>query len=334
MSRSRAARRAIDNAHRLLADERRGDPAVPELTLDADRRAAGARGRPGDGRRLALRPRAGGARDQAGARRPDRGDLPGARLSHDAAALRLCASRSTPRAMAIERRISATFKDLPGGQVLGPTFDYTHRLLDSALADGDEPRRAPTRAGATPTRDAARHRPARRRGPDRARRRRDAGDAGRRPDARAAGRSRPTATCACRPGARRRGLPAGARLFDPARLRPQPSLRRRDPHRRGRGRVRVAEELGFAVAARPHHASPSARWSTSSRARRTTPPQFTRGYGLVFGQSRAQGDVDGAGRPRAARARARRGRRRRRRRTRSSCCRTPTTCRRPASSST
>ncbi len=33
-------------------------------------------------------------------------------------------------AMTMERRISATFKDLPGGQVLGPTFDYTHRLLD------------------------------------------------------------------------------------------------------------------------------------------------------------------------------------------------------------
>ena len=28
------------------------------------------------------------------------------------------------------RRISATFKDLPGGQILGPTFDYTHRLLE------------------------------------------------------------------------------------------------------------------------------------------------------------------------------------------------------------
>ena len=38
-------------------------------------------------------------------------------------------------AMVIERRISATFKDLPGGQVLGPTFDYTHRLLDPALAE-------------------------------------------------------------------------------------------------------------------------------------------------------------------------------------------------------
>jgi alpha-D-ribose 1-methylphosphonate 5-triphosphate synthase subunit PhnI len=36
--------------------------------------------------------------------------------------------------MACDRRISATFKDLPGGQILGPTFDYTHRLLDFALA--------------------------------------------------------------------------------------------------------------------------------------------------------------------------------------------------------
>jgi alpha-D-ribose 1-methylphosphonate 5-triphosphate synthase subunit PhnI len=33
-------------------------------------------------------------------------------------------------AMAVRRRVSATFKDLPGGQLLGPTFDYTHRLLD------------------------------------------------------------------------------------------------------------------------------------------------------------------------------------------------------------
>jgi len=40
--------------------------------------------------------------------------------------------------MRIERRISAAFKDVPGGQVLGPTFDYTHRLLDFSLLD-DEP---------------------------------------------------------------------------------------------------------------------------------------------------------------------------------------------------
>ncbi|WP_104082251.1 carbon-phosphorus lyase complex subunit PhnI [Cryobacterium sp. Y11] len=32
-----------------------------------------------------------------------------------------------------ERRVSATFKDIPGGQQLGATFDYTHRLLADEL---------------------------------------------------------------------------------------------------------------------------------------------------------------------------------------------------------
>ena len=42
--------------------------------------------------------------------------------------------------MIAERRISSTFKDVPGGQVLGPTFDYTHRLLDFSLAaEGERP---------------------------------------------------------------------------------------------------------------------------------------------------------------------------------------------------
>ncbi len=31
--------------------------------------------------------------------------------------------------MRVDRRVSATFKDVPGGQLLGPTFDYSHRLL-------------------------------------------------------------------------------------------------------------------------------------------------------------------------------------------------------------
>ena len=46
--------------------------------------------------------------------------------------------------MLAERRISATFKDVPGGQVLGPTFDYTHRLLDFSLAAAGERPAAPT----------------------------------------------------------------------------------------------------------------------------------------------------------------------------------------------
>ncbi|MDK2824482.1 MAG: alpha-D-ribose 1-methylphosphonate 5-triphosphate synthase subunit PhnI [Clostridia bacterium] len=35
--------------------------------------------------------------------------------------------------MRVERRISAAFKDIPGGQILGATYDYTHRLLDFSL---------------------------------------------------------------------------------------------------------------------------------------------------------------------------------------------------------
>ncbi|WP_312123108.1 carbon-phosphorus lyase complex subunit PhnI, partial [Pantoea vagans] len=52
-------------------------------------------------------------------------------------------AESTPLAtgaMRIERRISAVYKDLPGGQVLGPTYDYSHRLLDfTLLANGETP---------------------------------------------------------------------------------------------------------------------------------------------------------------------------------------------------
>src|SRR4029434_10314353 len=44
--------------------------------------------------------------------------------------------------MQIRRRISATFKDIPGGQILGPTFDYSHRLLDFDLV-GPRPAFAP-----------------------------------------------------------------------------------------------------------------------------------------------------------------------------------------------
>ncbi|KJR96616.1 MAG: carbon-phosphorus lyase [Peptococcaceae bacterium BRH_c4a] len=36
--------------------------------------------------------------------------------------------------MEVIRRISASFKDIPGGQILGPTRDYTQRLLDFELA--------------------------------------------------------------------------------------------------------------------------------------------------------------------------------------------------------
>lgn len=40
--------------------------------------------------------------------------------------------------MQVRRRISATYKDVPGGQLLGPTFDYTQRLLDFSLEAEDQ----------------------------------------------------------------------------------------------------------------------------------------------------------------------------------------------------
>ena len=37
--------------------------------------------------------------------------------------------------MQVNRRISAAFKDVPGGQVLGATRDYSHRLIDFGLTE-------------------------------------------------------------------------------------------------------------------------------------------------------------------------------------------------------
>jgi alpha-D-ribose 1-methylphosphonate 5-triphosphate synthase subunit PhnI len=133
---------AIKNAHRLLADRRRGDRCVPALTLAQITE------------QLALavdRVMAEGSLYDTGlaalAIKQARGDM-------IEAIFLLRAYRTTlPRfgysrpidtgSMQIERRISATYKDLPGGQVLGPTFDYTHRLLDPALAGHDEQPEAP-----------------------------------------------------------------------------------------------------------------------------------------------------------------------------------------------
>ena len=53
-------------------------------------------------------------------------------------------------AMHIERRISATYKDLPGGQVLGPTYDYTHRLFDFSLMTAGQPPASPATSSAEP----------------------------------------------------------------------------------------------------------------------------------------------------------------------------------------
>jgi len=132
--------RAIENSLRLLAEARRGSPEVPELTL----------AQIGTQLRLAV----------------DRAMTEGSLYDRELAALAikqasgdlveaiflLRALRATlPRLgytdpcdtgrMRLARRVSATFKDLPGGQVLGPTYDYTQRLLDFSLAEAkpDDP---------------------------------------------------------------------------------------------------------------------------------------------------------------------------------------------------
>ncbi len=125
--------RAIEAAHRLLAEERRGDPGVPEVTLaQIDQQLALAVDRVMSEGALYDRGLAALAIKQA------RGDLVEAVFllrAHRTTLPRFGASRPLDTArMRARRRVSATFKEVPGGQVLGPTFDYTHRLLDFSLA--------------------------------------------------------------------------------------------------------------------------------------------------------------------------------------------------------
>ncbi len=139
--------RAIGNAHRLYAEARRGDPAVPELTLEQI------------GQQLSHAVdrvmTEGGLYDPflaALAIKQARGDLVEAIFllrAYRTTLPRFGAARPLETdAMAVSRRISATFKDLPGGQMLGPTADYSHRLLDFALAEtGLPPEPVPPVAG-------------------------------------------------------------------------------------------------------------------------------------------------------------------------------------------
>jgi len=130
--------RAIENAHRLLAQRRRGDPGTAELTLDQiEGQLSLAVDRVMSEGSLYDRELAALAIKQA------RGDLIEAIFlvrAFRATLPRLGATEPLDTAdMAVQRRISSTFKDVPGGQILGPTFDYTHRLLDPQLAGGFVP---------------------------------------------------------------------------------------------------------------------------------------------------------------------------------------------------
>lgn len=129
--------RAIENAHAWLAEERRGDTSIAELSIAQIREqlklavnrvmAEGSLYDP-DLAALAIKQARGDLIEAIFLIRAYRTTLP-----------RFGDSNPIDTAeMECERRISATYKDLPGGQVLGPTFDYTHRLLDFKLAaDGE-----------------------------------------------------------------------------------------------------------------------------------------------------------------------------------------------------
>jgi len=144
--------RAIENAHAWLAEERRGDTSVAELSVAQIREqlslavnrvmAEGSLYDP-DLAALAIKQARGDLIEAIFLIRAYRTTLP-----------RFGATRPVETGkMACDRRISATFKDAPGGQVLGPTFDYTHRLLDFKLAaEGavTEAPRAEPREEATP----------------------------------------------------------------------------------------------------------------------------------------------------------------------------------------
>jgi alpha-D-ribose 1-methylphosphonate 5-triphosphate synthase subunit PhnI len=127
---------AILNSHKLLAAERRGNPEVEELSVG---QIGSQLGRAVDRvmtegslydrglAALALKQAQGDSVEAVFLLRAYRTTLP-----------RIGASEPiNTTAMAVRRRISATFKDIPGGQVLGATYDYTHRLLDfKLLAEG------------------------------------------------------------------------------------------------------------------------------------------------------------------------------------------------------
>ncbi|WP_336233072.1 carbon-phosphorus lyase complex subunit PhnI [Thalassospira sp. CH_XMU1458] len=136
--------RAINNAHKLLAEQRRGDKTIAEietdqieqqLSLSVTRVMAEGSLYDRDLAALAIKQARGDLIEAIFLMRAYRTTLP-----------RFAFSKPIKTAeMDVSRRISATFKDLPGGQILGPTFDYTHRLLDFTLmANGEAPTEAPS----------------------------------------------------------------------------------------------------------------------------------------------------------------------------------------------
>ncbi len=134
--------KAIKNAHTLFAEKRRGNENVPGLRLDqiTEQLSFAVDRVMGEGSlydkelaAMAIRQAQGDLIEAIFLIRAYRTTLP--RFGY--------AEPVETGKMAIERRISATFKDLPGGQVLGPTFDYSHRLINFDFAADDAPISSP-----------------------------------------------------------------------------------------------------------------------------------------------------------------------------------------------
>ncbi len=272
---------AIAAAHALLAHERRGDQTIPELTvaqireqlsLAVDRVMTEGSLYDRDLAALAIKQARGDLIEAIFLVRAYRTTLP--RFGY--------ADALDSARMDVRRRVSATYKDLPGGQILGPTFDYTHRLIDPSLAVSTTP--APP-VETTPVGDTAIPHVMTLLDREGLVERNAAVD----PDAHPADLTRDAISFPAGRDLRLQSLARGDEGF---------LLALGYSTQRGYGRTHafageirmgeveiefVPEELGFAV--------PLGRVSitecemvTQFQGSATNPPQFTRGYGLVFGQ--------------------------------------------------
>ena len=228
-------------------------------------------------------PRSRRAGDQAGARRPDRGDLPRPRLPHDPAAPRPVRADRDRR----DGHPPASLGDLQGpARRAGARADLRlHPPPDRFRARRG--RRAPSpRRGAGRSRDgdAARDRSPRRRRADRAGKRTAPRRRRRRPDARAARLPRRPRPPPAGAGARRRRLSSS-----PSATRPSAASAARIP---SSARSASARSRSRSCPPSSAFAVPLGRIQLTEcqmvnqfHGTAEVPPQFTRGYGLVFGQS-------------------------------------------------
>ncbi|ERT09712.1 bacterial phosphonate metabolism family protein [Lyngbya aestuarii BL J] len=147
----KGGQQAIENAETLLKALRRGDPNTPELTIEQIKQqlslavnrvmCEGSLYDP-DLAALAIKQAWGDLVEAIFLIRAYRTTLP--RFYHS--------KPLETSKMQVQRRISSIFKDIPGGQKLGPTFDYIHRLLDFKLAA--EENKTPTPPTASPNEEA------------------------------------------------------------------------------------------------------------------------------------------------------------------------------------